>query len=106
PGAPASSRLPPSLWGYAARPPELGLGRAFAQRLLARAGLAGGFSTSLGFCEAPRPYLPAPRTLAEHLAADLAPGGVTARLRPVESWAEYLEQATRGDYDLALLGWQ
>jgi ABC-type oligopeptide transport system substrate-binding subunit len=31
---------------------------------------------------------------------------VRVRLRRAESWSAYLERATRGDYDLAVLGWQ
>ena len=27
-------------------------------------------------------------------------------MREVPTWSEYLDRATRGDYDLALLGWQ
>jgi peptide/nickel transport system substrate-binding protein len=105
-GAPARNPLPPSIWGYAARTPEIGLDRPAARRLLARAGVGAGFATTLTFCEAPRPYLPAPRALAERIASDLQEVGILVRLRPVASWAEYLERATRGDYDLALLGWQ
>ena len=105
-GTPARNPLPPSIWGYAERTPEIGLDRPAARRLLARAGYGGGFATTLTFCEAPRPYLPAPRALAGHIAADLEEVGIHVRLRPVASWAEYLERATRGDYELALLGWQ
>lgn len=105
-GAPAHNPLPPSIWGYAERTPEIGLDRLLARRLLARAGFADGFATTLTFCEAPRPYLPAPRALAERIARDAQEVGIQVRPRPVASWAEYLERVTRGDYDLALLGWQ
>ena len=56
--------------------------------------------------DSPRPYMPAPVRLAEALRADLAEVGVRLHLRPVPTWAEYMERATRGDYELALLGWQ
>jgi peptide/nickel transport system substrate-binding protein len=105
-GEAARNPLPPSLWGYDSRSPELLLDRHAARRLLAQAGFPDGFDTTLMVADAPRPYMPAPRRLAERLAADLAGIGVRARLRPVGSWAEYVDRATRGDYDLAALGWQ
>jgi peptide/nickel transport system substrate-binding protein len=105
-GEAARNPLPPSIWGYASRAPELALDRTGARRLLAQAGLASGFECALTFADVPRPYLPAPAELARRVAADLAQVGIRARLRRVESWAQYLERATRGDYELAVLGWQ
>jgi ABC-type transport system substrate-binding protein len=40
------------------------------------------------------------------LRDDLAAAGIRTALTVVASWSEYLERVTRGDYDLALLGWQ
>jgi ABC-type transport system substrate-binding protein len=105
-GAAARNPLPPSLWGYASRAPELPLDRAGARRLLAQAGLGSGFDCTLLFADVPRPYLPAPADLARRVADDLEKVGVRARPSRVESWADYLQRATRGDYDLAMLGWQ
>jgi peptide/nickel transport system substrate-binding protein len=105
-GEPARNPLPPSIWSYASRAPELPLDRAGARRLLSQAGLPSGFECTLMFADVPRPYLPAPAEIARRIAADLAQIGVRARLRRVESWAGYLERATRGDYELAVLGWQ
>ena len=105
-GAAARNPLPPSIWGYASRAPELPLDRPGARRLLAQAGLGPGFDCTLMFADVPRPYLPAPAELARRVAADLGQVGIRARLDRVESWADYLERATRGDYDLAMLGWQ
>jgi ABC-type transport system substrate-binding protein len=105
-GAAARNPLPPSIWGYATRAPELPLDRESARRLLAQAGLPGGFECTLTYPDVPRPYLPAPAQLARHVAADLAQVGVRVRLLRLTSWADYLERATRGDYELALLGWQ
>jgi peptide/nickel transport system substrate-binding protein len=105
-GEEARNPLPPSLWGYAARTPELSLDRHAARRLLAQAGYPEGFEATLLAPEVPRPYLPAPLRLAERLAQDLAQVGIRVRVQPVGSWSEYLQRATRGDYDLAALGWQ
>lgn len=53
----------------------------------------------------PRPYLPQPRTVADHLAERFRHLGVELRVRQAESMADYFEQAARGDYDVALSGW-
>jgi peptide/nickel transport system substrate-binding protein len=105
-GEPARNPLPPQLWGYAARSRELILDRPTARRLLASAGRAGGFETTLLTVQATRPYLPVPVRLAQRLQAELGEIGVRVRLRELPSWADYIDLATRGDYDLAILGWQ
>jgi peptide/nickel transport system substrate-binding protein len=105
-GEPAQNPLPPSLWGYDPRTRELTLDRAAARRLLGEAGLPDGFETTLMTVNAPRPYMPQPARLAEAIREGLARVGIRARLREAASWADYVERATRGDYDLAVLGWQ
>jgi dipeptide transport system substrate-binding protein len=49
--------------------------------------------------------MPAPLRLSEQIRGDLEAVGIRARPRPCASWAEYLDRAARGDYDLAVLGW-
>jgi len=105
-GLPARNPLPPGLWGYAARTKELVVDRSAARRLLAQAGYPDGFDTTLLTVDSTRPYLPSPLRLAARLHDELAEIGVRARLEQARSWKEYLERATRGDYALALLGWQ
>jgi len=105
-GEPARNPLPPSLWGYDRRTKDLGLDRAGARRLLTEAGHPKGLEAELLVADSPRPYMPAPLRLAEHLRSDLAEVGVRVRVRQVPTWAEYMERATRGEYELALLGWQ
>jgi peptide/nickel transport system substrate-binding protein len=105
-GLPARNPLPPTLWGYAARTKELMLDRPAARRLLAEAGYAQGFDVTLLAVDAARPYLPSPLKLAALIRDDLAQVGVRARLEQARGWKQYLDRATRGDYDLALLGWQ
>jgi peptide/nickel transport system substrate-binding protein len=102
----ARNPLPPSLWGFASRTRELGLDRAAAKRLLAQAGLPDGFELSMLTADTPRPYLPAPREVAARVRQDLAAVGVRTRVRQATSWSDYLARATRGEYDLCLLGWQ
>jgi peptide/nickel transport system substrate-binding protein len=105
-GEPARNPLPPSIWGFSSRTKELSLERPAARRLLAAAGLADGFDTTLMVADAPRPYLPAPLDIAGRLRDDLERVGIRAKLREVATWSDYLARATRGDYDLALMGWQ
>jgi len=105
-GQPARNPLPPSVWGFSTRTKELGRDRAAARRMLAQAGLPQGFETTLLTVNAPRPYLPEPLKLAARIRDDLAEVGIQARLREVKTWSDYLARATRGEYDLALLGWQ
>lgn len=105
-GEPAQNPLPPSLWGYDARTRLLMLDRPAARRLLAQAGFPEGFETTLLAVDAPRPYMPHPLRLAAEARDDLADVGIRARLREVPTWAEYIDRTTRGDYDLAILGWQ
>lgn len=105
-GLPADGPLPPSLGGRADSPRARLVDRSGARRLLARAGLAQGFTTTLLLPHAPRPYLPDPRRLAERLKADLAWAGIEVQLHEVAAWSDYIGRCARGDYDLALLGWQ
>jgi peptide/nickel transport system substrate-binding protein len=103
---PARNPLPPGLWGYARLTKELTFDPAGAQRMLARAGHPKGLDTTLLTVDAPRPYMPDPLKLAARLRDDLGRSGVRARVVQAASWTEYLQLATSGRYDLAVLGWQ
>lgn len=105
-GEPARNPLPPSFWAYSTRTKELILDRPHARRLLAEAGYPQGFEATLLTADVPRLYMPAPLRLAAHIREDLGQVGIKVRLRQVATWAEYVERATRGDYDMAVLGWQ
>src|SRR6185436_5398284 len=82
------------------------LDRIASRRLLREAGYAGGIERTLLAVDAPRPYNPAPLRVAERVVADLAEVGIRARVRLASSWAAFLDRDTRGDYDLAVMGWQ
>ncbi|HSD26777.1 MAG TPA: ABC transporter substrate-binding protein, partial [Vicinamibacteria bacterium] len=105
-GEPARNPLPPLLAGYDPRAKALHLDRAGARRLLAEAGFPAGFETSLLAVSSPRAYLPSPLRMAARIQADLAQVGIKAALREASSWTEYIGRASRGEYDLCLLGWQ
>ena len=108
-GEPARNPLPPLLWGYAARTRELILDRPAARRLLARGRASRAASTrrcsGAGHPAAlpARAAAPGRSGCAADLARDRRPRAPEGR---VASWSDYVDRATRGDYDLAVLGWQ
>lgn len=53
----------------------------------------------------PRPYLPQPLAVAEHLARRLGTLGVQVEVRQAENMTHFFRELARGDYDLALSGW-
>jgi len=103
---PAHTALPPNLFGHDTRSRELVLDRDAARRLLAAAHVPEGFETTLTVSRTPRPYLLDPLLVAARLRDDLAHVGLVVRLREVASWTEHVALTSRGDFDLALLGWQ
>jgi len=105
-GEAAHTALPPTLFGHDTRARELVLDREAARRLLAAARVPEGFETTLTVSRAPRPYLLEPLRVAVRLRDDLARVGVVVRLREVATWTEHVDLTSRGDFDLALLGWQ
>jgi ABC-type transport system substrate-binding protein len=105
-GEPAHGALPPTLFGHDPRTRELVLDRDAARRLLTAARLPEGFSTTLTVSRAPRPYLLDPLRVAGRLRDDLARVGVTVQLQEVATWTEHVDLTSRGDFELALLGWQ
>ncbi|HLE84963.1 MAG TPA: ABC transporter substrate-binding protein [Thermoanaerobaculia bacterium] len=98
----ATGLLPPMLgsWRDGIAPD---LKRAAA--LLAAAGEARPRRLTMLVIYGPRPYLPQPRPVAEHLAARLAALGIEVEIRQAQSIEHYFREAARGDYDLALSGW-
>jgi peptide/nickel transport system substrate-binding protein len=105
-GEPARNPLPPSLWGYATRSRELVADPVLARRLLREAGHPEGFAVSFLVTEVPRPYNPAPLALATQVAEDLARVGVRSSFVRAATWSEFVDRGRRGDYDLAVMGWQ
>ena len=77
-----------------------------AQTLLADAGLADGFETSIYYRDVTRGYLPTPGDVATDIAAQLEANlGITATVENVES-GEFIQAASAGDLDgIHLLGW-
>jgi peptide/nickel transport system substrate-binding protein len=77
---------------------------ARARALLAQAGFPHGFSTSLFYGTAPRPYLADPQRVAEAIAAQLHDAGITMTLQPFE-WGVFLAKIRNGEHPMCLIGW-
>jgi len=74
--------------------------------VLADARVPPGFEMTLTVSRAPRPYLLEPLRVAARIRDDLARVGLVVRFHEVPSWAEHVALTSRGDFELALLGWQ
>jgi peptide/nickel transport system substrate-binding protein len=77
---------------------------AKARALLAEAGFPRGFSTTLMYSTAPRPYLPEPQRVAETIQANLAQAGIQVTLQPYE-WGVFLDNIKHGRHEMCLIGW-
>jgi peptide/nickel transport system substrate-binding protein len=105
-GEPAHTPLPLALLPENLRSRDFALDPERARRLLARAGMPDGLEATLTVSAAPRPYLPEPRRVADLVRDNLAVVGVDVRIREVPTWAKHVELTSRGEYEMALLGWQ
>jgi ABC-type transport system substrate-binding protein len=105
-GEPARNPLPPALWGYGRHTADLVIDRSLARRLLREAGYPRGFTTGLLVADTPRPYNPDPIGLARAIADALGEVGIAVRMERAPAWSAFLERATRGDYSMAVMGWQ
>jgi ABC-type transport system substrate-binding protein len=98
----ATNLLPPMLArGNDGLNPDLAQARA----LLSQPGVRKPDRLSLLLIYGPRPYLPNPRKVGEHLAERIGQLGIQVDLVPTATTQDYYSRAKRGDYDLALAGW-
>lgn len=93
-------------------PPMLGRGNdglatdpAKARTLIAAPDVRKPERLSLLLIFGPRPYLPNPRKVGEHIAAQIEKLGIAVDVVPTATPQEYRARAQRGEYDLALAGW-
>jgi peptide/nickel transport system substrate-binding protein len=77
---------------------------AKAKALLAEAGLADGFKTTIWTRPTGSLLNPNPTLGAQLLQADLAKVGIRAEIRVIE-WGELIRRAKAGEHDLLFMGW-
>ncbi|HRA62281.1 MAG: ABC transporter substrate-binding protein [Rhodoferax sp.] len=103
-GIPAINPIPPSMWSYNKSIKDDAYNPEEAKKLLASAGLAGGFSTDLWAMPVQRPYNPNAKRIAELMQADLAKIGIKAEIKSFE-WGEYRKRMQAGEHQMGMLGW-
>ena len=101
---PADNWTPPGMLGANAAVKMYPHDVAAAKKLLAEAGFPHGFSTTLSYGTAPRPYLPEPGRVAETIQANLREAGIAVTLQPYE-WGVFLDRIKHGQHDMCLIGW-
>jgi dipeptide transport system substrate-binding protein len=100
----ATNPMPPTQWSYDKNLPANAYDPVKAKALLAKAGLANGFTITLWAMPVQRAYNPNARLMAEMIQADWAKIGVTAKITTYE-WGEYIKRAHAGEDDAMLIGW-
>lgn len=103
-GEPAKNPIPPTLWSYDNTIDDFEYDPDLAKQLLAEAGYANGFETTLWALPVPRPYIPDGRALAEVIQSQLNNIGIKANIVTYD-WGTYLEKTKNGEHDMAMLGW-
>lgn len=103
-GVAAKNPMPPDMWGYNNAIEDYGYDPAKAKQLLAEAGYAKGFKTTLWAMPVSRPYNPNGRRMAEIMQAQLKAVGITVEIVSYE-WGTYLDKTSAGEHDMCLLGW-
>lgn len=101
---PASGPYPPNTWSYASELPGYAHDPEKARALLAEAGLADGFKTTIWTRPSGSVLNPNPSLGAQLLQADLAKVGIAAEIRVIE-WGELIRRAKAGEHDLLFMGW-
>ncbi|MEO4048658.1 ABC transporter substrate-binding protein [Pseudomonas sp. CAU 1711] len=100
----AEAPYPPNTWSHARDLPGYAHDPARARALLAEAGLAEGFATTIWTRPSGSLLNPNPTLGAQLLQADLAKVGIRAEIRVIE-WGELIRRAKAGEHDLLFMGW-
>ncbi|AIR88751.1 ABC transporter substrate-binding protein [Pseudomonas cremoricolorata] len=103
-GTAANGPYPPTTWGYAKNLPGYPTDVEKAKALMAKAGLAEGFSTTIWTRPSGSLLNPNPSLGAQMLQADLKKIGIKAEIRVIE-WGELIRRAKTGEHDLLFMGW-
>ena len=101
---PAKNPIPPTLWSYDNSIEAYAYDPELAKQLLAEAGYADGFETTLWALPVPRPYIPDGMAMALAIQSDLQNVGINTNIVTYD-WPTYLEKTANGEHDMAMLGW-
>ena len=99
---PGNQAQTPTSWAYNPGLPPIEHNPAKAKQLLAEAGYPTGFETDLWYMPVARPYYPAPKEIAQKMAADLAAVGIRVNLK-TEDWGAYMNNRA-GKYPMWMFG--
>ena len=103
-GEMANQVIPPNWWGHSPNATVYEYDVEKAKALLAEAGHADGFQTTLTSWTNPRPYLPAPRDAVSLIKTDLAQIGIEVDVQTM-NWATFRESRGKGEYGMTMGGW-
>lgn len=101
---PATTLIPPSLWGYNENLEPYKYDPEKARNLLAEAGFPNGFKTTLWVMDAAREYFPKPLETAQFIREDLKEINIDLEIK-VFDWNKYLTKLHNGEHEIALIGW-
>ncbi len=101
---PAVSMCPKTMAGYDKTLIDRARDVTRAKRLLAEAGHADGFETSLWYPDVQRAYLGDPGTTAIQIQQDLKEVGIDVEIRKIE-WSAILKATSNGEHEMCLMGW-
>ncbi len=100
----ANQVIPPNWWGHSPDATVYEYDLEKAKALMAEAGQADGFETTLTSWTNPRPYLPAPRDAVSLIKTDLAQIGIEVEVETM-NWSTFRESRGKGDYGMTMGGW-
>src|ERR1700733_4886462 len=103
-GEKAKTLIPRTMWSYDDKIPDYPYDPEKAKAMLAAAGVKTPLEIDLWYQPVQRPYNPNGKRIGEMMQADLAKGGVNARLVTYE-WGEYRKRLANGEEITGQYGW-
>jgi peptide/nickel transport system substrate-binding protein len=101
---PASTYIPPSLWGYNEDLEPYEYNPEKAKKFLTIAGFPNGFKTTLWVMNGARDYFPKPSETAQFIQENLKKVNIDVEIK-ILNWNDYLERMNKGEHEIALMGW-
>ena len=103
-GSKATTLIPPTLWSFNDKIPDVPFDPEKAKAMLAAAGVKTPLDIDLWYMPVSRPYNPNGKRIGEMMQADLAKVGVNAKLVTYE-WGEYRKRLAAGEETTGQYGW-